>query len=75
MQNIENFYKILSLMLLKMSLNCTEMAYINSGGSKGAPSAPTLRTKIFLISCSFWENLGNLYVGALLSYGQSWIRP
>ena len=32
---------------------------------QGAPPvcAP-LRTKIFLISCSFWENPANLYVGA-----------
>ena len=40
--------------------------------------APRPRTKIFLISCSFWENL---YVGAFpwrvgaASYGKSWIRP
>ena len=33
----------------------------HSGGSKGG--AP-LRTKMFLISCSFWENPANLYVGA-----------
>ena len=33
-----------------------------------------LRTKIFLISCIFWENLANLYVGAP-SYEDSWIRP
>ena len=26
-------------------------------------SSDPLRTKIFLISCSFWENLANLYVG------------
>ena len=31
-------------------------------------------SKIFLISCSFWENLATLYVGAP-SYGESWIRP
>ena len=36
------------------------------GGSKGARPAPPpqLRTKIFLISCIFWEILANLYVGA-----------
>ena len=28
-QSIENSYKILLLMLLKMSLNCTEIACIN----------------------------------------------
>ena len=39
---------------------------------------PPLRTNIFLISCSFWENL---YVGAFPwrvgapSYGESWISP
>ena len=39
-------------------------------------------TKIFLISCSFWENPANLYVGAppppgvgAPSYGESCIRP
>ena len=42
--------------------------------------APPLRTKIFLISCSFGENLANLYVGGPLglgapSYGESCIRP
>ena len=32
---------------------------------RGAPrSAPPLGTKILLISCSFWENPANLYVGA-----------
>ena len=36
----------------------------------GAP----LWTKIFLISCSFWENPAYLYVGAP-SYGKSCIRP
>ena len=29
MQNIKNSHEILMLMLRKMSLNCTEMAYIN----------------------------------------------
>ena len=32
----------------------------SDGSQGGAP----LRTKIFLISCSFWENPVNLYVGA-----------
>ena len=47
-----------------------------SGGSKRGCSP--LRTKIFLISCSFWENL---YVGAFPwrvgtpSYGKPWTRP
>ena len=36
----------------------------------GAPRCvPPLRTKIFLISCSFWENPANLYVGAPLEVG------
>ena len=35
--------------------------------------ASPLRTKIFLISCSFGENLANSYVGAP-SYVESWIR-
>ena len=30
----------------------------------GATTPPPPRTKIFLISCSFWENPANLYVGA-----------
>ena len=40
--------------------------FTSSGGSKGAPPAcpPPLRTKIFLISCSFSEILANLYAGA-----------
>ena len=48
---------------------------------EGGTSAPPLRTKIFLISCSFSENLANLYAGApswrvdAPSYGKSWIRP
>ena len=33
------------------------------GGAPGA-SPPPLQTKIFLILCSFWENLTNLYVVA-----------
>ena len=33
-----------------------------------------LLTKSFLISCSFWGNLANLFVGAP-SYGESWICP
>ena len=37
--------------------------------SGGAPGTPPLRTKIFLISCSFWENPANLYVGAPLGVG------
>ena len=53
----------------------------SNGGSKGgAPGTrpPPLRTKIFLISCSFWENPANLYVGLGVgapSYGESCIRP
>ena len=49
-----------------------------SGGSKGHLRRAPPRTKLFLISCSFWENL---YVGAFpwrvvaLSYGKSWIPP
>ena len=35
---------------------------------------PPYGSNIFLISCSFWENLANLYVGAP-SYGEFWIRP
>ena len=35
---------------------------------------PPPRPRIFLISCSFWENLANSYVVAP-SYGESWIRP
>ena len=35
-----------------------------SGGSKGVPGACPLQPKIFLISCSFGENLANSYVGA-----------
>ena len=31
--------------------------WLVSGGSKGAPPVP-LRTKMFLISCSFWEQSG-----------------
>ena len=53
-----------------------------SGGSKGAPPAPAppLGPKIFLISCSFFENLAKLYIvrpmeGWHPSYGESWIRP
>ena len=46
----------------------------------GAPGASTLLPKIFSISCSFWEILANLYVGApwavgTPSYRESWIRP
>ena len=42
---------------------------------------PPLQTKIFLISCSFWENPAYLYVSApplgvgAPSYGESCIRP
>ena len=52
------------------------LTLIYSGGSKGgAPTArPSLRTKMFLISCNFWGNPTNLYAGAP-SYGESWIRP
>ena len=42
----------------------TEKASKALNGSKGAPPARALlRTKIFFISCSFWENLANLYIG------------
>ena len=42
--------------------------------------APPLRAKIFLISCSFSQNLAKSYVGApprpgAPSYGKCWIRP
>ena len=33
-------------------------------GASPARAPHRLRTKIFLISCSFWENQANLYVGA-----------
>ena len=46
------------------------------GATERAPTRP----KIFSISCSFWENLTKLYVGAppegrRPSYGESWIHP
>ena len=51
-------------------------------GGGDAPLDPPLRSNIFLISCSFWENLSNLYVGTppharvgVPSYGKSWICP
>ena len=52
-----------------------------SGGFRGAPPAcAPLWPKIFLISCSFLENLTKSYVGApqrvgAPSYRESWIRP
>ena len=51
--------------------------YKCGGGSKGA-CAP-VRTKLFLISCSFWGNLANLYVsvppqGWRPPGGEFWIR-
>ena len=44
------------------------------------PAHAPLRTKIFLISCSFWGNPAHLYVCAppvvgTPSYGESYIRP
>ena len=55
-----------------------------SGGFRGRPRrVPPLRPKIFLISCSFSQNLAKSYVGAppppprvgATSYGKSWICP
>ena len=63
-----------------ISFHSFALIYIHSGGSKGRRPrrAPPLRTKIFLISCSFWENLANVYVGApqeLAAPPESCIRP
>ena len=40
----------------------TSLADPRGGGAPGAP--PPLRSKIFLISCSFWEIKKKMYVGA-----------
>ena len=62
----------------------TELVYIvpvmTTGNQWRIQGGRPLRTKIFLISCSFWENPANLYVGAPTrswrpSYGESCIRP
>ena len=44
-------------------LNVLLSLSVSVADPRGTPGDP-LWTKIFLISCSFWKNLANLYVGA-----------